>query len=113
MVAEETPLSGMAEMEAGADAVSQAPGPGVYPGQGEGQCVQRTGAMVERRVSAPERGLADGLFSPPGSGVASGGSGLVDGAARSEVVVNRRIRNRTSGGVGGRRRATSASYPIG
>jgi len=26
--------------------------------------------------------------------------------------LNRRIRNRTSGGVGGRRRATSASYPM-
>ena len=41
-----------------------------------------------------------------------GGSSVAHSEAQASVVMNRRIRNRTSGGVGGRRGATPASYPI-
>ena len=41
-----------------------------------------------------------------------GGGQLVNSEAQASVIMNRRIRNRTYGGVGGRRGISPASYPI-
>ena len=67
-------------------------------GSGQAVSLQRTRTVVERRSVAHERGAAEALLCRAWTGEPSlTASPLADG------FVNRRIRNRTYGGVGGRR----------
>ena len=62
MGAEEAPLHGMAEMEAGADALPKASGSRFYQRKSAGVRVQWAGAVVECRVPAPESALPTSYF---------------------------------------------------
>jgi len=59
---------------------------------------QRARPLVERRGLAHERSVSDSLLSKPGVDPFDGSA-----PSFSERLVNRRVRNRTHGGVGGRR----------
>jgi hypothetical protein len=59
---------------------------------------QRAWPVVERRCLAHERSLSEVFLRPHGVSFAAGGP-----AALLVGFMNRRMRNRTSGGVGGRR----------
>src|ERR1039457_2186558 len=58
---------------------------------------QRAWPLGERRRSAHERGLSEVLVRQHGAGFVAGNA-----AALLACFMNRRMRNRTSGGVGGR-----------
>ena len=57
------------------------------------------GSVVEQRCLTHERGISEGLFCSSWTGIAARYSVSV-----AELAMNRRIRNRTYGGVGGRRK---------
>lgn len=103
MDSEETPLHGMEEVEAPATTDATVGRPGTGSGKSPMQCLQWPWTVVECRCIASERSATHSLLPKTGSYLTDGGGPLAHSEALASVFMNRRIRNRTSGGVGGRR----------
>ena len=103
MDSEETPLHGMEEVEAPTPTDAAFDRPGTGSGESPVECLQWPWPVVECRCIAHERGAAHRLLPQTWSCLPDGGGPMADSEARASVFMNRRIRNRTSGGVGGRR----------
>ena len=103
MDSEETPLHGMEEVEAPATTDATVGRPGTGSGKSPMQCLQWPWTVVECRCIAPERSATHSLLPKTGTYLTDGGGPLAHSEALASVFMNRRIRNRTSGGVGGRR----------
>ena len=98
---EETPVHGMEEVEAPATSDATVDRPGAGSGKSSDQCLQWPRTVVECRCIALERRTAHCLLPKTGSCLSDGGGQLAHSDAQASVFMNRRIRNRTSGGVGG------------
>ena len=91
-------LCPVAAMEAAVRASAQPDAAGTDGGAGVALGHQRARPVVERGREPHARGLPEVLVRPSGAGVAAR-----YGAAPPACFMNRRMRNRTYGGVGGRR----------